>query len=108
MKWLVSGEAYAQVQSERDWLRAELEKTRDHLRRMERAKAKLPEIAPQARKQIPPMPQSLQDKISQWGSDEIRKDLTTRAWNLARSGRPWAEVEDKIDRIMAPQEGEVE
>lgn len=97
---IVSRLAYDSVCSERDWLRAELEKTRDHKRRIERKERGLSEIAPKERKPIPPMPDTMKEKIRMWGDEQIQKDLETRAYNLVRGGKSWAEAEDILDRHM--------
>lgn len=101
MKWpWVSRLAYDAVVNERDWLRIQLQVEQNHNTRIERKLMGLPEISPVTRKAIPPMPETLAEKIRQWGDENIQIDLTNRANNMARAGKPWSQIEAKLDEYM--------
>ena len=76
-------------QEEIVFLREQVKLLQGQLVRLERAREGLPELAPEPRKPLPPMPAELRAMIDQFDSSEIRVDLQKRALRSYRQHGTW-------------------
>ena len=91
---IVSRTAFDTVCDERNWLRGELEKTREHVRRIERVTEGLPEL-PKKERVADPMPDTLRDKLRGF-SGQTLAFVESDALRRRRDGVSWQKIEADI------------
>jgi predicted transglutaminase-like cysteine proteinase len=102
MRWpWVSRLAFDAVCNERDYLRAELSKQREHAVRLERAATGLSELQPQKRKTLERMPEDVAKLINMMGDENIRATEEAKAYNLALKKGSWEPVRQKLEEALA-------
>lgn len=80
------------LMSERDYLRRSLDTALDHNRRLERRDAGLSE-RPREERTNDPIPPSIRELASKFGSTMTQQDQLTRAKRARADGAGWAEIE---------------
>ena len=105
MKWpLVSRRAFDTLASENAWLRAELEKHRDHERRIERKAHGLKEVPATPVEPMDPMPANLLNYVRSFAPGAIRDRHERDLYAARRQHGTWAAVEaimaDEIAEMM--------
>ena len=101
MNWpLVSRSTLEAVTDERNRLREQVDRLLDHVTRMERVEAGVPELPPQPRKQIPPIPAELMAMIQEFDSPSYRLDLEKRAQRRYSKDGTWDNVIREMREIV--------
>lgn len=92
------------LESERDFLRAELRNALDHNRRLERIQAGASELPVVPRKPMEPIPADLREKINAFESQHIRSELERGAIASFQRHQSWDRAHEKLDETLAGME----
>ena len=95
MPKLIPNAVWDAILSERDFLRALVSKEREHVQRLERAAASLPEVAPEGRKATP-MPDALRAIVEDIAPGEIRSRFIAELNARYRVCGDWGVVMDEV------------
>lgn len=73
----------------------------DHLRRIERREAGLPEAPREPRKKREPIPEGIRKMIQPFESSQVRRGLEEECQELYDGGVPWSEIQRTLEQQLS-------
>lgn len=100
MTWpWVSRLAYETIRDERDRLRTQNDTLVEHLTRVQRREAGMPELPRQRAEPPEPIPAEV-TRLLDGFSPEIKKQLELEARQARRNGKPWNSIQQSIEEMV--------
>ena len=73
----------------------------DHLRRIERREAGLPEVPREPRKKREPIPEGIRKLIQPFESPQVRRGLEEECQEMYDGGAPWSEIQRTLEQQLS-------
>ncbi len=97
MMWFwVSRELLDEVKADRDYLREQLGARNDHLTRVARKGAGMPELPRQQEEEVEPMPNEVREMIRGFADPTVQATLMEDAYRARRIGESWDAIREQL------------